>query len=65
MNDKYYQSKVNQSKLKLTKAEIKADNNFIAAIVICVLLSILCFSECSIQLKKQSHANTNTRTVLP
>ena len=64
MNEKYYQSKLTQSKLKPTKAELQADNNFIAAIVLCVLLSIVCFSKCSIELKKQNHENTNSQRIL-
>lgn len=64
MNNKLYYARVKQEKCKITDAERKADNNFIAAIAICVLLSIVCFTKCSIQLKKQSYANTNIQPIL-
>ena len=64
MNDKIYQKMVKQNKIKLTDAENKADDNFIAAIAICVLLSIIWFSKCSLELKKQSYANTNIQPTL-
>lgn len=64
MNNKLYHTRIKQQKIQLTDAEKKTDNNFIAAIAICVLLSIVCFTKCSIQLKKQSYANTNIQPVL-
>jgi len=64
MNNKLYYARVKQEKCKITDAEKKADNNFIAAIAICIILSIICFSKCSIELKKQNHANTNIQPVL-
>lgn len=64
MNNKLYYARVKQEKIKLTDAEKKADSNFIAAIALCVLLSIICFSKCSLQLKKQSYANTNVQPIL-
>lgn len=64
MNDKIYEARKKQAKLQSTPEIEKADNNFIAAIALCVLLSIVCFTKCSIQLKKQSYANTNVQPVL-
>lgn len=64
MNNKIYYTRVKQEKFKITQAEKKADDNFIAAIAVCVILSIICFSKCSLELKKQSYANTNIQPVL-
>jgi len=64
MTNKTYTAKVKKERCLQSKQEIKADNNFIAAIAICVLLSIVCFTKCSIQLKKQPYANTNIQPVL-
>lgn len=64
MNNKLYHARIKQSKIKLTDAEIKEENNFIRAIAICVIGSIICCSKCSLELKKQSYANTNVQPVL-
>ena len=64
MNNKLYLARMKQEKIKLTLKEKQEDNNFIGAIALCILVSILFFRKCNLELKKQSYANTNIQPVL-